>query len=513
MFWADILAEQLKGAGPQKVDDAKTPSGKVHVGALRGVIIHDLAFKALQAAGVPSVFTYIIDDFDPMDSLPFYLDQEKYLPYMGFPLKNVPSPDGKASSYAAFYAQDFINVIKKLGVNPEIVWMSQVYKSGKMNKVLKQALDNHEKIQDIYLEVSGSNKGKDWYPFSPICEGCGRIGTTRTVGWDGEMVAYTCEEKMVAWAKGCGFKGKISPFDGNGKMPWKVEWPARWQALGITVEGEGKDHASRGGSRDIANRIATEIFDGQSPADIPYEHFLFAGKKMSSSKGIGASAEDVAALLPAEILRFLMCRSKPGQAIDFDPARGETIPKLFDEYDRAAAAFTAKSDLDLARVWELSQIDTVTQVFTPRFSLLVNWLQMPNVDVMSEAEKLKGKPLSDGDKKAITSRIACAKIWLEKFAPEEIKFSVQEKLPLETKTLSLSQKELLHGLSAEVGKGMEPEDLQNRIYELGQAQGLSGQDTFAAVYTSLLGKSHGPKAGWLINSLDKDFVKKRFEEV
>jgi len=52
MYWADKLALDLKNRGPQRVDDAKTPSGIIHVGSIRGVIIHDLAFKALVFAGV-----------------------------------------------------------------------------------------------------------------------------------------------------------------------------------------------------------------------------------------------------------------------------------------------------------------------------------------------------------------------------------------------------------------------------------------------------------------------------
>lgn len=515
MFWADSIAQELKGMGPQLVDDAKTPSGKIHVGALRGVIIHDLVFRALKEAGNKARFTYIIDNFDPMDGLPTYLDQEKYGPEMGKPLKDVPSPDGSSPSYSDYYAQDFIKVMDKLGAKPEIIWMFDVYKKGLMNDYLKLALDSHEKIQKIYKDVSGSAKSKDWYPFSPVCDSCGKIGTTKTVGWDGKEIEYECSPFMVEWAKGCGHRGKKSPFDGNGKMPWKVEWPARMKALGVTVEGEGKDHASKGGSRDIANHLIKEIFGGEPPYDIPYEHFLYGGKKMSSSKGIGATAEEVANILPPEILRFLMTRTKYGQAIDFDPSQPDTIPKLFDEYDRCSQIFWQKieGEEELARAYELSQISEPQNVFVPRFSLLVNWVQMPNVDEMEEAAKVKTELLTDEDKKAAAERIKYVKIWLEKFAPAEVKFSVKENLPEEAKQLTDLQKKLLGKMAEELDKTLEAEELQNKIYELGQELGLKGSESFQAVYLSLLGKNHGPKAGWLIASLDKDFVAKRFKEV
>ena len=44
-------------------------------------------------------------------------------------------------------------------------------------------------------------------------------------------------------------------------------------------------------------------------------------------------------------------------------------------------------------------------------------------------------------------------------------------------------------------------------------KGISTKDAFAAIYTSLIGKDHGPKAAWLILSLDKTFVRNRFSEV
>jgi len=44
MFWTEEIAARVADAGPQIVNDSKTPSGRVHVGALRGVLIHDAIF-------------------------------------------------------------------------------------------------------------------------------------------------------------------------------------------------------------------------------------------------------------------------------------------------------------------------------------------------------------------------------------------------------------------------------------------------------------------------------------
>src|SRR5271168_1044780 len=113
-----------------------------------------------------------------------------------------------------------------------------------------------------------------------------------------------CVSDKVAWTKGCEFSGRVSPLGGKAKLPWKVEWPAKWKVNGVSVEGGGKDHSTKGGARDVANHISREVFNYEPPFDIPYEFFLVGGKKMSSSKGRGSSAKEISDLLPAKIFRL-----------------------------------------------------------------------------------------------------------------------------------------------------------------------------------------------------------------
>ena len=515
MFWADRLAGEIKKSSKNKsqlVNDAKTPSGKVHSGALRGVLIHDLVHKSLQESGIKSHYSYGIDDFDPMDALPFYLPKEKYEKYLGAPLKDIPAPEGKGS-YAEYYAKEFIKVFNGLGATPEIIWGSQLYKSGKFDKSIKIALDNAEKIQSIYHQVSGSKKQKDWLPFSPVCPDCGKIGTTSATLWDGKEVGFTCEPDLVVWAKGCGYKGKIPPFGGTGKLPFKVEWAAKWFSLGVTVEGAGKDHSSKGGTRDVSSRIAKEVFKIDPPHDIPYEFFLYGGRKMSSSKGVGVSAYAVSEILPPSVLRFLIARTQTKVAIDFDPSDLNTVPSLFDEYDRGQKAYFGKGDLDLAKTWEASQIEEPKNNFAFRFGQVVNFVQIPGANLKEEAESAKGSKLTKGDIEFLNEREKYANIWLEKFAPEEVKFKVTEEVPQEAKKLSESQKEFLDRLAAMVRKSGDTEKFQNDIYTLGKSCDLSSREAFKAIYIAMLGRDHGPKAASLILALDAEFVKKRLKEV
>ncbi len=88
MFWADKIANDTQGESII-VNDSKTPSGRVHVGSLRGVVIHDVIYRALKHSGKPTKFIYGVDDYDALDTVPKYLDQEKFTPYLGHPLCNV----------------------------------------------------------------------------------------------------------------------------------------------------------------------------------------------------------------------------------------------------------------------------------------------------------------------------------------------------------------------------------------------------------------------------------------
>lgn len=512
MFWADDIAQKLKKRKLplEWVDDMKTPSGRVHVGALRGVVVHDLVYKALKDIKVKTKYTYVFENHDPMDDIPSYLDKEKFEKYLGLPLFKVPSPVEGYKNYATYYALEFQRVFNAIGCLPEIIWTKDLYTSGRMNGAIKTALDEACEIKKIFEETYKKELPKNWYPFQLYCPNCGKVSTTIVTDWDGKEVAYKCEVNKVKWTQGCGASGKISPFSDekgmNGKLPWKVEWAAKWQAIGITVEGAGKDHMSRGGSHDIASQVCQRVLHYPVPYPIPYEWFLIGGRKMSSSKGVGTSAVEMIEILPPELLRFLMVRTKINQAINFDPA-GDTIPKLFDEYQKAADAYFNKTNdpdsigaKDLARIFELSQINDIKKPPAIRFSVLAQWIQMPNM-----FEEIKKAGYAEWAK--------YARIWIDKYAPDSEKFVVAKELPEQAKNLSSEQKKYLGKIAAELEKKWNPEDFQKKLYEWGKESAIPSKDAFAAIYLVLIGRDHGPKAGWFILSLEKEFIQKRFKQV
>lgn len=513
MIWADRIAQKLKGK-VQHVDDMKTPSGFIHIGSIRGPILHDVIYRVLKEQNNKTVFTYIFNDFDPIDGLSDDLKKD-FTKYLGFPLRLAPSPYGRSRSFADFFADDFKKVLNELGFRTIYLSSWDMYHNGEFNEVIRIALDNAVKIQDIYQKVSGSKKKEiGWYPLQVICPKCNKLGTTKVTAWDGREVTFTCEENLVTWAVGCGYSGKISPFNGKAKLPWKVDWPAHWKVLGVTFEGAGKDHASRGGSYDIAFALCSEVFKYSKPYYFPYEHFLLGGKKMSSSKGVGLRAKDLTILLPAELGRFLMVRTIPNRALEFDP-QGNTIPNLFDEFDRCAAVFWDKTDPDLGRIFELSMVNNFykKKIFLPRFKDVAHNLELHELDLNKKFTEIKGKALTDIEIQILKQRIIYAKKWLENFAPKDTSFIISKEIPEIVKNLSAKQKDYLNQLATILKSENDAETLQKKLYDLTKTCGISGKEAFSAIYSATIGKTFGPKAAWFLLSQDKTAVIKRFREI
>jgi lysyl-tRNA synthetase class 1 len=518
MFWLNEIAEKIIEKKDKKtflVADWNTPSGKAHIGSMRGVVIHDIIRHALAKNGKSAIFQYGFDDFDSMDGFPNYLPAE-FKKYMGMSFSNIPSPEKGYKNMGEYFARYFQNVFESLGIMPKIVYTSELYKKGIFNDSIKIALENADKIREIYFRISKSKKDDDWYPLNVTCEKCGKIGTTKVYDYDkkNKLVKYKCMPKMVEWAEGCGHEGVISPFDGNAKLPWKVEWPSKWHIFKNDVEGEGKDHFVAGGSRDVADHIARIIFNENPPFDVPYEHFYLNGKKMSSSKSLGVFAGDVLAVTQPEILKFLMVRTRPKKAIEFN-IEGETIPLLYDEYDRCIDAYLADPNSDLGQAYYYSKIgDGAISEYRLRFSKIVYLLQMFRTNIEKYALEEKGMELTKIELQELKLREHYAKLWLDKYAPDKYKFKIQDKMPAAAKDLDESQKEFLKEISTKLDeKKWKGEELHEELHNIKNSLHLDPRKAFSAIYLSLLGKDFGPQAGWLIASLDKKFIKSRFEEI
>lgn len=524
MYWADNIREKveeayrekIKSGRPLVVRDEKTLSGRVHVGSLRGVVVHGIVYEVLREKGIACKYFFELNDFDPMDGLPVYLDKEKFLPFMGKPLCDVPSPDGKAKNYAEYFGNEFVEVIEETGFTPEYYRSSEYYKAGKFNDCIRDAILGADKIREIYKRVSGSQKEEKWLPIQMICEKCGKVSTTKAFAFDGKEVEYVCED--LEWTTGCGYKGKRSPFDGNAKLPWKVEWAAKFKVLEVDIEGAGKDHSTKGGSRDIAEEICREVFHHEPPFNIPYEFFNVGGKKMSSSKGAGSSSREVADLLPPHILRLLLIQKDPKRTIDFIPD-GDTIPILFDTYDKFAESYFTGVKDDFTRIFSLihfpEERNNLQKRILPRFSEIAYLIQMPHIDIRKQIETEEGRDLESVDIEELEMRKKYAEKWLSTYAPEDYKFEIQKELPEQAKGFSDLQKRSLKDLVdfLESEKDLDGQKLHSKLHEIKTILNIEPKDFFSAIYLSILGKSSGPKAGWFLSVLPRDFLVKRLKEV
>ncbi|MFI5255019.1 MAG: lysine--tRNA ligase, partial [Candidatus Limnocylindrales bacterium] len=501
MYWADELAAAVEG--PQVVNDSKTPSGTVHVGSLRGVVLHDAIVRALRDRGLETRFLYGVDDLDPMDAQAL-LTPDAVERYMGVPLARVPAPAGSsAASYARhFVGELFMGTFAGLGIEPEIYWMSELYAAGTMDPFIRRALDRAEVVRAIYLRVSHVERPTGWLPIAVICENCGRIGTTLATDWDGQTVAYACQPEYVTWARGCGMSGRVSPFGGRAKLPYNVDWAAKWSHFGITIEGCGKDLATAGGSRDRSDAIAREVYDREPPLNVAYEFLNIGGRKMSTSKGTGATAHGMAAILPPELLRFLFLRHKPRKAIEFDP-EGDAIPGLFDEFDRIAAAVAGhdvRGELPPSpeRIFKASLVDAGADatveagLFRPPFRHLALLVQVPGVDLEARVTAEKGSPLDAAEDAILAQRIAVARAWLADFAPDRYRVEVREDgLPAEADKLDAEQHAYLlaRAAAAAAERPATGDAWQDLIFRTAQAAGVPSGWAFAALYTAFLGRA------------------------
>ncbi len=513
MFWCDEVVQGI--SGPQTVNDSKTPSGRVHVGSLRGVLIHDAVYRTLKERGVPTRYMFGVDDYDPLDELPAgqaaYFEQ-----YLGVPLCNVPAPSGSsASDMAEHYISEFFDVFRVLGVQAQTYRMRDIYRSGQFNQVIDSILQNAATVRRVYKEVSNAYRPETWYPFQVICENCGRIGTTEVSAYDGKEVTYDCRPDLVTWARGCGYHGKVSPFDGRGKLPWKLEWVGKWRTFPVTIEGAGKDHTTKGGSRDVAGECLRAIFGQEPPLNIPYEFFLVEGSKMSSSRGVGVSAREMADFLPPEILRFLMIRAQPNRTVNFSPAKDQIV-KLFNDFDRLH--WKVYNDPKVAdeekRTYFLSETEPKGNCYIVNFQLVLALIQLPHINIFQEIEKRKGSPLTDVELHHLKRRMEAAQYWLNHYAEEEDKIRLQETLPSRAQELTDTQRAFLHLLAATLGEARWEEDvLQVKIFDAARQTPISQAKAFEAIYRVLLDHSSGPKAGSLLAVLDPSFVIKRCSEL
>jgi lysyl-tRNA synthetase class 1 len=480
---------------------------------MREILTTDAVYRCLVEKGGDAEFIYVCDDYDPLRKVYPHLPSS-YEQHVGKALSEIPCPCGKHKSYADHYLVSFLGSLHEIGVNPLVYRASEMYTNGEYNESIQIALENTSKIKDILETLSGRQMPKDWLPYNVKCETCGRLSTTHPSLYEYPMVEYTCD---------CGHAGEIDIRKGvqGGKLPWRVDWPARWRMLVVTFEPCGKDHATVGGTRETGAKISEEVYHYPHPGLLVYEFIMLKGQgAMHSSKGTAVSGEEMLQMTPPEVLRFLIMRNQPNRHIVFDSGLG--LLTLVDEYDKEEEVYFGKETeikgmKEFKKTYELSQpyhIPKTMPLHLP-YRHLVTLVQIGKTwDLVKEIlirTKQISKKLKKEDEEHLRQRTEHVRYWLDKFAPDEVKFEVKEELP--KMTLTKEQQTVLSIFKEKIPDlSWEPEAIHNAIYEISEETKIPIKTAFSAIYQIILGQEKGPRAGFFLSNLEKQFVRQRVTE-
>jgi len=508
----------------QVIASGITPSGEFHVGHLREILTAEMIHRGCRDAGMDSRYIFIVDSMDPLRRVYDFLSPS-YEQYIGHPLAYIPAPrpDGEpdldGGSYAEHFLAPFLDALKQIGVEPEVVMNHETYESGAFADKTHSAIEQRDEIRRVIEEVSGREVPEDWFPYNPLGSD-GSIDGVSVTGY---------EYPHVHWVDNHGVKGSSDIRTAQGKLPWRVDWAAKWGIHGITCEPAGKDHGAAGGSYDTGIPIC-EMLGSRPPYKMVYEWIQLKGMgPMSSSTGLTVGPMDALALVPPEIMRYVIARSKVGRHIDFD-----TGPALFqtaDEYERLVAEPPGGSDEELSRrqqiardtqlgALRLSQVnrgeDPAESVAGVSFRHLSMLAQIKSNDdgvwaSLRNSGHLEGEP---GD--ALIGRLRRMRNWVDgPHFPDHAKIIVQSEVSVEARASLTSEQ---RGFLASLGGALTDcawthEAIGDCIRLVASESGISGRDSYVALYWVILDKPHGPKAASIMAEMDRGALLSLIREV
>ena len=516
MHWADYTAQRLMERGGKQVSASGiTPSGEFHIGHLREILSAEMIHRACIDAGLDSKYIFIVDSMDPLRRVYDFLSPE-YEEYIGQPLAYIPAPDSEgrprgAGTYAEHFLGPFLEALGEIGVRPEVVMNHETYESGEFAEYIDLAISKKEEIRAIIQEISGRELAGDWFPYNPM-------------GSDGSMDGVTVtsyEKPFVHWTDSNGKEGKSDIRKAEGKMPWRIDWAARWAIHGITCEPAGKDHGSAGGSYDTGIPIC-KLLGGDPPDKIVYEWIQLKGMgPMSSSTGLTIGPMEALSLVPPEILRFVIARSKINRHIEFDT--GGALFRTADEYERLVsrpsqeeegmtkrqlvAAQTQQGAIRLSQVESGSDpLESVGGVSFRHLSMLAQ-IKSSDEDVwesLNRSGHIQGEP---GE--SLMVRLSRMRTWIDgPHFPEDAKIEIKMELGDEARErLDSESKQFLSALSPLLSEcEWADEQINEAIASACESSGIERRKGYSTIYWALIGRSHGPKASSLLFELDRNAV-------
>jgi lysyl-tRNA synthetase class 1 len=524
-FWADEVADEVEARDPEDpivIKGGVSPSGVPHLGHFNEIMRGYFVAEVLRERGhaVEQVFTS--DDRDALRKVPRTLADADFRLVgldevdagalgrnLGVPYTSIPDPfDDGHGSYGEHFAALLTDAAEAIGVPIELVSNTALYESGAFEDVTRTILER----ADVAREVLGSYQASvddDYVPFMPICAECGRLTTGVTaVDTAAGTVDYTCTglEAGNRTIEGCGHEGTATLREG--KLPWRFEWPAQWQVLGVDFEPFGKDHAE--GSWPSGSDVARTVLGVDPPVPMTYEWFTLNGEPLSSSAGNVVTVRETLELLESEVLRYFFVRN-PGRARDFDVSR---LDQLVDDFDRFERAYFGEEEApDVAALAERAYPFVVDEVRPERVRLPYTFAAVLGMtddrDLRVRMARNEGYVDDDTPEWAIDAaleRVPKARAWAERM-DNEYNYRLQATLP--DVDLDGNVVDALEELADYVAAGHDGEAIQGEMYEVARRHGVEVSDFFRAGYRLFFDETQGPRLGEFLGELDSSFVVRR----
>lgn len=523
VFWADEMADEIEARTPEEpivIKGGISPSGVPHIGNVNEIMRGYFVAEVLRERGheVRQVFT--ADDKDRLRGLPRKLadldgeivdlgdvDAGALGRNLGKPYTAIPDPFGCCDSYGDHFSTLIERSADLLGVPIEIESNTAMYADGEFEESTRYLLEHRGRAREI-LSKYQDGVDESYIPFLAECENCGHL-TDRITGvdLDSNTVEYECVDVEAGEQviEGCGHEGTATLREG--KLPWRFEWVAQWRALGVDFEPFGKDHAE--GSWPSGRDIARNVFEFEPPVPMVYEWFTLDGEAFSSSAGNVMLVSEVLDLIEPEVLRYFFAKD-PSRARDFNVER---IDLLVDEFDRLERIYFGEEEADDREKQRAERIypfcvdeirkDRIRLPYT--FAAVLGMTDDP--DLREEIARREGHIPDDAPDWAVEealSRVELAGNWARETGNEYDYDLKRTELP--EVEISEDTERALSDLADFIEADHTPEEIQGEIYEAAKRNDVPVGEFFTTGYRLFFDQEQGPKLGYFLGKLDREFV-------
>ena len=479
--WPDGKAE----GAPIIFETGYGPSGLPHIGTFNEVLRTTFVRRAFEeVTGQPTRLIAFSDDLDGLRKVPDNVpNQDMLAEHLGKPLTQVPDPFGSHESFAHHNNAMLRHFLDRFGFDYEFLSATECYRSGRFDHVVRQVLRNWDGVMEIMLPTLREERRKTYSPLLPISPTSGIVLQVPVEVVDAEagIIAFEDDGKRV----------EQSALGGNAKLQWKVDWAARWVALGVDYEMAGKDLID---SVVQSGKIA-RLLGGRPPEGFNFEMFLDEkGEKISKSKGNGLSLEEWLTYGSEESLAFYIYR-EPKKAKSLHIG---VIPRAVDDYWQFRGNYHSQPiEQKLGNpVHHIHAGGVPEQTLPVTYGLLLNLVSLPGIQDNETAWKFVQRyapgtsPESDPE---LDQLIGLA----VNYARDFVVPNLERRPPTDEEAAAL------RALDSELEKlpgDADAEAIQHLVFEVGKQH--FGKDNlrgwFQALYETLLGSSQGPRMGSFI---------------